>query len=166
MHSKISLAVLFGGQSAEHEVSLQSAKNVIEALDPEKYQIVLIGIDKSGRWLLYETTDYLRNSDNPEEISLSPSEKQVVLINQRPGIARLVDLSSGQSAGTIDVVFPVLHGTGGEDGTLQGMLQLVNVPFVGAGVLGSAIGMDEDIMKRLLCDAGIPTADYVTLYNH
>lgn len=127
MQNKIKVGVIFGGKSAEHEVSLRSAKNVIEAIDKTKYEPLLIEIDKSGRW----------SEDFP------------------PG-----KLFEGKN---VDVVFPILHGPFGEDGTMQGLLKLANIPFVGAGVLGSAIGMDKDVMKRLLRDAGISVAKFLTL---
>jgi D-alanine-D-alanine ligase len=160
---KLRVAVLFGGKSAEHEVSLQSARNVIEALDKEKYEVVPIGIDKEGRWLLAETSNYLLNSGDPKLISLNRSNKTVAVVPQSSGA--LMDLASRGQASQIDVFFPVLHGPFGEDGSIQGLLKLANVPFVGAGVLGSAVGMDKDVMKRLFRDAGIPIADFVVVHR-
>ena len=128
MVKKLKVAVLFGGRSAEHEVSLQSAKNVINALDKTKYEVTLMKLDKSGAW------------------------------NRR----HLHALFGGDA----DVIFPVLHGTYGEDGTMQGLLKLANVPFVGAGVLGSAVGMDKDAQKRLLREAGIPVAKFLVFGSH
>src|SRR3989344_3496430 len=122
MNKKIRVGILFGGKSAEHEVSLQSAKNVIDAINKEK-------------------------------------EESVALIPQSGG--RLTNLTSDNVHTSIDVVFPILHGPFGEDGTIQGLLKLSGVPFVGAGVLGSAVGMDKDVMKRLLRDAGIPIGDFL-----
>lgn len=159
MENKIKVGILFGGKSAEHEISLRSAKNIIEALDKNKYEPVLIGIDKNGRWLYNEQTALILNADNLEKISLNQDSDSVALIPQ----------SEGQLTGStqkIDVVFPILHGPMGEDGTIQGLLKLANVPFVGAGVLGSAVGMDKDIMKRLLRDAGIPIGKYITIRSH
>lgn len=159
MENKIKVGILFGGKSAEHEISLRSAKNVIEALDKNKYEPVLIGIDKNGQWLYNEQTSLILHADNIEKISLNTDSESVSLIPQ----------SEGQLSGTnqkIDVVFPILHGPMGEDGTIQGLLKLANIPFVGAGVLGSAVGMDKDIMKRLLRDAGLPIGKYVTLRSH
>jgi D-alanine-D-alanine ligase len=157
---KLRVAVLFGGKSAEHEVSLQSARNVIEALDKEKYDVVPIGIDKEGRWLLAATSNYLLNSGDPKLIRLNSSNTSVAVVPQSSGA--LMDLAShGEAASPIDVFFPVLHGPFGEDGSIQGLLKVANVPFVGAGVLGSAVGMDKDVMKRLFRDAGIPIADFV-----
>ncbi|MCD6165919.1 D-alanine--D-alanine ligase [candidate division KSB1 bacterium] len=160
MNRKIRVGILFGGRSAEHEVSLQSAKNVIEAIDKKKYEVVLIGIDKKGRWYLSEASRFLLHADNPNLIKLNKANESVVLVPGRK-VEQLVSLSDHRSVGPVDVVFPVLHGPFGEDGTVQGLLKLANIPFVGAGVLGSAIGMDKDVMKRLLRDAGIPTAKFL-----
>lgn len=156
---KIHVGILFGGKSAEHEVSLQSAKNVIAALDKDKYDITLIGIDKQGQWYLNDQSRFLLNAHDPKTIALDKSGKSVTLV---PGSAGqpLMAVSDRSSVGPIDVVFPILHGTCGEDGTVQGLLKLANLPFVGAGVLGSAVGMDKDVMKRLLRDAGIPVAKF------
>src|SRR5262245_11142851 len=159
--SRIRVAVLFGGKSAEHEVSLQSARNVINALDKDKYEIVPIGIDKEGRWLLADTSNYLLNSTDPKLISLNKSNDAVAVVPQSSGA--LMDLASRREASHIDVFFPVLHGPFGEDGSIQGLLKLANVPFVGAGVLGSAVSMDKDVMKRLFRDAGLLIADFVVV---
>lgn len=162
MSKKIRVGILFGGKSAEHEVSLQSAKNVVEAIDREKYDVVLIGIDKAGRWYLNEESKFLLNANDPKLIKMGSSEEKLALA---PGENKnqLIDLSGRGKRNAVDVVFPILHGPFGEDGTVQGLLKLANIPFVGAGVLGSAIGMDKDAMKRLLRDAGIPIADFVVL---
>jgi D-alanine-D-alanine ligase len=160
---KIRVGIIFGGKSAEHEVSLQSAKNVLAALDREKYEPVLIGIDKSGKWYLNEDSKALLNENNPKLIQLNPSDQELALV---PGSdnGQLINTADQGSLEQIDVdaIFPVLHGTYGEDGTVQGMLKLANIPFVGAGVLGSAVGMDKDVMKRLLKADGIPVADFMT----
>jgi len=164
MERKIRVGVIFGGKSAEHEVSLQSAKNIIEAIDKNKYEVVLIGMDKKGRWYLSEISRYLLSEDDPKLIKLADTNEEVGLI---PGEQRnqLLNISTHQRIGKIDVVFPVLHGPYGEDGTVQGLLKLANIPFVGADVLGSAIGMDKDVMKRLFRDAGIPTAKFLVLHQ-
>ena len=159
MPGKTRVGILFGGKSAEHEVSLQSAKNVIDAIDSEKYEVVLIGLDKQGRWLLNDTSHFLLNSNDPKLIKLNSASDSVALIPQSNG--KVSNLSNRLSETSIDVVFPILHGPFGEDGTVQGLLKLANVPFVGAGVLGSAIGMDKDVMKRLLREAGIPICKYL-----
>jgi D-alanine-D-alanine ligase len=160
MKKKIRIGVIFGGKSSEHEVSLQSAKNIIDALDRDKYEVVLIGIDKTGKWYLNNRSKYLLNENNPKLIKLNKSDSEVTIITDGK-TNRLINLTGNQNLGSLDVIFPVLHGPFGEDGTIQGMLKLSNIPFVGAGVLGSAIGMDKDVMKRLLRDAGIPTADFL-----
>jgi D-alanine-D-alanine ligase len=161
--NKIRVGILFGGKSAEHEISLLSAKNVIEALDRNKYDPVLIGIDKSGRWLMNQPSQFLLNSTDPKLIAINKTNSQyVALVPQSKG--RLTSLG-GPLDKTVDVVFPVLHGPLGEDGTIQGLLKLANVPFVGAGVLGSAVGMDKDVMKRLLRDAGIPVPKFM-VFRH
>ena len=158
---KINVGILFGGKSAEHEVSLQSAKNVIDAIDKEKYHPILIGIDKSGKWLLNESSNFLLHSNNPKLIKLNQSGDHVALIPQNDG--KISSLTRSNFNESVDVVFPILHGPLGEDGTVQGLLKLANVPFVGASVLGSAIGMDKDVMKRLLRDAKIPISKFITL---
>ena len=117
------VGILYGGKSAEHEISLMSAENVFEAIDKDKFEPVMIKIDKNGRW---ETKDFSK----------------------------------------FDIIFPILHGPFGEDGTVQGLLKLADIPFVGPGVLGSAAGMDKDVMKRLLRDAQIPIGKFITVKNH
>jgi D-alanine-D-alanine ligase len=161
---KITVGILFGGKSAEHEVSLQSAKNVYDAMDREKYCPVLIGIDKTGRWLLNEGSRFLLNAESPERISLDLSGDPVALVPESGGA--LSSLKSLKDAGTVDVVFPILHGPFGEDGTVQGLLKLADLPFAGSGVLGSAVGMDKDVMKRLLRDGGIPIGKFLALRSH
>lgn len=157
---KIRVGVLFGGKSAEHEVSLQSAKNVADAIDKEKYEVALIGIDKAGKWLLPNKSQFLLNANDPKLIKLNKeNEESVALVPQSGGA--LTNLTNEGASSSIDVVFPILHGPFGEDGTVQGLLKLAGVPFVGASVLGSAVGMDKDVMKRLLRDAGIPIAKFL-----
>lgn len=157
---KIRVAILFGGKSAEHEVSLQSAKNVADAIDKDKYEVSLIGIDKSGKWLLPNKSQFLLNANDPKLIKLNrENEESVALVPQSGG--ELTNLTNDSLSPAIDVVFPILHGPFGEDGTVQGLLKLAGVPFVGAGVLGSAVGMDKDVMKRLLRDAGIPIGKFL-----
>lgn len=160
MPKKVRVAILFGGKSAEHEVSLRSAKNIITSLDKNKYEPILIGIDKKGGWYLNEASQKVLNASSPKLLKLNTSEKSVALVPEQKA-GSLIQLSNRQPAGKIDVVFPVLHGPLGEDGTIQGLLRLANIPFVGAGVLGSALGMDKDAMKRLLNQAGIPTAKFL-----
>lgn len=151
---KIRVGIVFGGQSAEHEVSILSARNVLAALDPSRFEPVLIGIDKAGRWLTQDAKQLLAGGHNPRLVHIEggrPVQLPSPLSESTPSSAAM---------GRIDVIFPVLHGTLGEDGTVQGLFEIAGIPYVGAGVLGSAIGMDKDVMKRLLRDAGIPVADF------
>ena len=165
MAKKIRVGILFGGRSAEHEVSLQSAKNIIDAIDTNKYEVVLIGIDINGRWHLNEESRFLLPATESGLPTLQETGDNLALV---PGkqIEQLVALSGEQRPGSLDVIFPVLHGPFGEDGTVQGLLKLANLAFVGAGVLGSAIGMDKDVMKRLLRDAGIPIARFLVVNSY
>jgi len=160
MARKIRVGILFGGRSAEHEVSLQSAKNIIDAMDTNKYEVVLIGIDKKGQWHLNEESRFLLPTTQSELPELPESGENLALVPGKQD-EQLVALSGQQRLGSLDVIFPVLHGPFGEDGTVQGLLKLANIAFVGAGVLGSAVGMDKDVMKRLLRDAGIPIARFI-----
>ncbi len=147
---KTRVGVIFGGRSGEHEVSLRSAESILKSIDRSKYDVVPIGITAEGHWLA------ARNA-----LSLLPAKDaiQKTLTTGEP-----ITLPAEPVAqGIVDVIFPVLHGTYGEDGTIQGLLELANVPYVGAGVLGSAVGMDKDVMKRLLRDAGLPIVDYWSL---
>ena len=156
------MGIFFGGRSAEHTVSIQSARNIIEAIDKKKYEVVLIYIDKKGRWYLKETSELSLLSENFDLSRVNREDKKVVLVpGKREG--GLVNLFNGKSTKIIDVAFPVLHGPYGEDGTIQGLFELVNIPYVGADVLGSAIGMDKDVMKRLLKEAGIPVVKFLVL---
>ena len=156
-HRRLRVGVLFGGRSGEHEVSLASAASVIRALDPQKYEAVPIGITKQGRWLVGNSAQKML----PEVLK---SGERVVLPPD-PSAAALVPLNmaAGQPSVKVDVVFPVLHGTFGEDGTVQGLLELAELPYVGAGVLGSAVGMDKDVQKRLFKQAGLPVGPYVAV---
>lgn len=154
---RLRVGIIFGGRSGEHEVSLASAASVIRALDPEKYEAVPIGITKDGRWLVGTGAAKLL----PEVLK---SGERVVLPPD-PSAAALVPLtpSAGHPSVMVDVVFPVLHGTFGEDGTVQGLLELAGLPYVGAGVLGSAIGMDKDTQKRLFKEARLPIVPYLAI---
>lgn len=163
MSNKIRVGVIFGGRSAEHQVSLQSAKSVIAAIDEDKYEVVPIGIDPRGRWLIGHRSNYLTHEDDPKRIALNENGTHVALVAEPRG-EQLHPLGQDGVAHTVDVVIPLVHGPYGEDGTLQGLLKLAGIPFVGAGVLGSAVGMDKDIMKRLLRERGLPIAAFETLY--
>ncbi len=158
--AKTRVGILFGGRSAEHEVSVQSARNILEALDRDKYEPVLIGIDRTGRWLLSDARRLL----HAESVSANGTGREVAL-RRNGALGDTGSPSRADELGAVDVVFPVLHGPYGEDGTVQGLLKLADVPFVGAGVLGSAVGMDKDVMKRLLRDAGVPVGDFVTFHR-
>jgi D-alanine-D-alanine ligase len=161
---KLRVAVLFGGRSAEHEISLLSARFVVEALDRDRFEPVLIGIDKAGRWRMQDEALLLGAARDPRLAKLNEAMPEVALA-AHPG-ASGATLLAEQGAGTpsgIDVVFPVLHGPLGEDGCVQGLLELAGVPYVGSGVLGSAVGMDKDVMKRLLREAEIPIVPHVAL---
>jgi D-alanine-D-alanine ligase len=159
MSKKLRVAILFGGKSAEHEISLISARNIGEAIDKNKYEILSIAIDKEGRWFFDQAARLLNDKATTPVKFQRGCDSTAVL----PGATQtpMIRVSAGRALGAVDVVFPVLHGPFGEDGTVQGLLKMANVPFVGAGVLGSAIGMDKDVMKRLLRDAGIPVAKFV-----
>ena len=164
MDKKIRVGVLFGGKSAEHEVSLESARNVVEAIDKDRYEVVLIGIDRRGTWHLSAPSRLHVEAAGSALPALTAGETDVGVTLVRPDepAARIsCVLPIIRPLEALDVVFPVLHGPFGEDGTVQGMLKLADVPFVGAGVLGSAVAMDKDVMKRLLREAGIPTPDFL-----
>src|SRR6266571_9077070 len=171
---RLRIGVLFGGRSGEHEVSLQSARAVMTALEQAGHDVVPIGVTRQGRWLVAgDPLQALSSGD-------SAGERSVTMLPE-PGRTGLVPVVSGQSSvasvdellttdhrplttasgANLDVLFPVLHGTFGEDGTVQGLFELAAVPYVGAGVLGSAVGMDKDVMKRLFRDAGLPVVPWV-----
>jgi len=154
---RLRVGVLFGGRSGEHEVSLASAASVIRGLDPDKYEAVPIGISKEGHWLIGGAAQKML----PEVLKAG----QRVVMAADPTDAALIPLDRSGGGQRLDVVFPVMHGTFGEDGTIQGLLDLAGLPFVGAGVLGSAIGMDKDVSKRLLQAAKIPVVPWITVYR-
>jgi D-alanine-D-alanine ligase len=158
------VAVLFGGRSAEHEISLLSARFVVESLDRAKYEPILVGIDKTGRWLLQDEALLLSAARDPRLVKLNQATPAVYLPPHLAAPGALVS-ATGHDTGplSVDVIFPVLHGPMGEDGTVQGLLELSGVPYVGAGVLGSAVGMDKDVMKRLLLQAELPVLPYETV---
>jgi D-alanine-D-alanine ligase len=177
---KLRVGILFGGRSGEHEVSLLSAASILDAIDKDKYEVVPIGITKEGRWLTathaekllrgeFTSAKHLRAGDpeaTPGAALLAQGES--VIVPPVPG-GELAPFQSEtpqrrleDRAINVDVVFPVLHGTFGEDGTIQGLLELADLPYVGAGVLGSAAGMDKDVMKRLFRDAGLAIVRHLT----
>ena len=182
---KLRVGVLFGGRSGEHEVSLLSAASVLSAIDKTKYEVVPIGITKEGRWVTSAhaerllkgekapTPRHLRAGD-PEATAtaavLAKGEGVVVPPIPSHDHSALVpfenatpQVHAASNAIAVDIIFPVLHGTFGEDGTIQGLLELADIPYVGPGVLGSAAGMDKDVMKRLFRDAGLPIVKHVTV---
>ena len=159
MSNKKNIAILFGGKSTEHEVSLQSAKSIFKEIDKEKYNLLCLGINKEGRWLLVKEPELFFGK---EELNLNNKEGDfVILIPGSKG--DLYSFVSKNIVAKVDVVFPVLHGTLGEDGAVQGLLKNVDVPFVGADVLGSAVGMDKEFMKRLLKEEGLPIGEFIVL---
>lgn len=159
---KLRVGILFGGKSAEHEVSLQSARNIFNAVDKDKFEPVLIGIDKLGRWHFEEEDKLLEGVSLAALTGIQP-DTMVTLV---PGDTNkgLIGAKNLKTHTELDVIFPIVHGPMGEDGTIQGLLELANIPYVGSGILGSAIGMDKDVMKRLLSFNGIKVADFKVIY--
>src|ERR1700756_4724412 len=184
---KLRVGVLFGGRSGEPEVALLSAASVVNAIDKNKYEVVPIGITKEGRWLTAAAAEALLQGKPPDESKhlragdpdATPgaavlASGEAVVVPPEPVHHATRSLTPFQSdaatlrraadrAINVDVIFPVLHGTFGEDGTIQGLLELADIPYVGAGVLGSAAGMDKDIMKALFRSAGLPIVKHVTI---
>ncbi|MBM2841369.1 MAG: D-alanine--D-alanine ligase [Bacteroidetes bacterium] len=158
MAGKLRVGVIFGGRSGEHEVSLVSATSVINALNKEKYEVIPIGITQAGRWLSSGKALQLLKSKNGLE-----EEPERFLVPE-PNRQALISIN-GESDSRLDVVFPVVHGTYGEDGTLQGLLELANIPYVGAGVLGSALGMDKIVQKQIYERVGIPVPRYISFLS-
>ncbi|HTR45833.1 MAG TPA: D-alanine--D-alanine ligase family protein [Verrucomicrobiae bacterium] len=156
-NKRLRVGVIFGGRSGEHEVSLASAASVIRALDPEKYEAVPIGITKDGRWLVGTGAQKMLPEvlKSGERVWLPPDPTSATLVPMTP--------SAEHPAVSVDVVFPVLHGTFGEDGTVQGLLELAGLPYVGAGVLASSVGMDKDVQKRLFAEAGLPIVPFIAV---
>jgi D-alanine-D-alanine ligase len=146
--TKLRVGVLFGGRSGEHEVSLRSARSVIEAIDPERYEVTLLAIDKRGRWLLGQDAAHLLTAPNVTAPQSEPARGLV---------------PSDESLRSLDVVFPVLHGPLGEDGTVQGLLELADIAYVGCGVVASAVGMDKAICKAVFAAHSLPQAPYLVL---
>ncbi len=164
MSARKRIVVLFGGRSAEHEISCISARSVLEALDPERYEAVPIGITKEGRWhLLPSGPPALAAGAAGALPEVTDSLGEDVSLDQEPGAHALVTEDGTRTE--IDVVFPVLHGPFGEDGAVQGMLELAGVPYVGAGVLASAVGMDKAVQKVLFAAAGLPVVDHEVVHE-
>ena len=161
--SKINIGVLYGGRSGEHDVSLCSAASVFSALDRNKYKVTAIGIDRDGRWYVQDEPKIIPDKDFGRKLALKKSGTWLVNHFEQKNKLHLYNIKNKNKEVVLDVVFPVLHGTFGEDGTLQGLLELAMVPYVGADVTGSAVGMDKDIAKRLLKEAGIPVVPSLTI---
>jgi len=185
--SKLKVGVLFGGRSGEHEISLLSAASVLRAINPDQYEVVPIGITKEGHWVSPAQAEKLLRGEglgddhqrgeggrrlragDPEATSSAAvlAQGESVIVPPVPGSDSLVPFAGPARAAdhgiNVDVIFPVLHGTFGEDGTIQGLLELAGIPYVGAGVLGSAAGMDKDVMKRLFAAAGLPIVKHLTV---
>jgi D-alanine-D-alanine ligase len=160
---KMNIGVLYGGRSGEHDVSLCSAASVFSALDRNKYEVKAIGIDRDGRWYVQDKPIIIADKNFGKILSLKKNGMCLVNHFEQNNKLHLYDLKNKNNEVIIDIVFPVLHGTFGEDGTLQGLLELAMVPYVGADVTGSAVGMDKDIAKKLLKEAGIPVIPSVTV---
>src|SRR5271163_1035296 len=166
---RLRVGVLFGGRSSEHEISLRSALTVMSAMDPARYEVVPIGIGRDGRWYLERNALKMLAEKTPHLAALSAGGTQVTLLPHPDGQALVATHSDGAAARAsdaipgLDLVFPVMHGTYGEDGTVQGLFELAGLAYVGAGVLGSAVGMDKDAQKRLLRDAGVDVVKYFAI---
>jgi D-alanine-D-alanine ligase len=167
--SRLRIGVLFGGRSTEHEVSILSAQSIIAAMDPQRFEAVPLYIDKNGRWLVGGSLKRLVSDDAASKyVYLPPDPTQHALIPAQDGHGHESPSPvSGEGRGgglpPLDVIFPVFHGLNGEDGTIQGVLELANIPYVGAGVLGSALGLDKIYMKRAFAAAGLPIVDYLPI---
>jgi D-alanine-D-alanine ligase len=164
--SKIKIGVLYGGRSGEHNVSLCSAASVIRALDLNKYEVIAIGIDRDGRWYVQDKPEIIADKDFGQILSLKKRGTWLVNHFEQENKLHIYNIENNNEEVIVDIVFPVLHGTYGEDGTLQGLLELAMVPYVGADVAGSAVGMDKDIAKRLLREAGIRVVPSLTISKH
>jgi D-alanine-D-alanine ligase len=158
-----SVCILFGGKSAEHEVSVRSARSIFRALDPARYEVSSIGINHAGRWLYQPGSEMLRSDSSSRKEKVLQQGEPVVLVADEKGAAQLIGLKGGAILGRAQVVFPVLHGPFGEDGTVQGLLEMMGVPYVGCGVLASSACMDKEFTKRLLVQARIPTPRFVSV---
>jgi len=149
--SKLRVGIVFGGRSVEHEVSVASATSILHALDPSRYDVSLLCVDTDGRWRLGGPGALPANASRGEEVTLPAV----------PGDGTLLSAAARQPVGRLDVIVPIIHGTGGEDGCIQGFLELAGVPYVGSGVLGSALQMDKEVSKRLLAAAGLPVLPWL-----
>ncbi len=166
MRNKITIGLICGGTSGEHEVSLISAHNIQASLDREKYEVLVIAIDKNGSWFLGEASELLENAHDIHRVNIKKTNPvSLPQFNSSTGENFTSLNNSKQELSRVDVFFPITHGKNGEDGSLQGFLELVGKPYVGADVYGSAICMDKDVTKRLLKDHNIPVSKYKLLRN-
>src|SRR5438128_259676 len=164
MKKKQRIGLIFGGRSGEHEVSLASATSVMANLDKDKYEVVPIGITKEGSWLLGTEPAKLLEAELSVSQNAGDEETTAVTLTGDPHLRRLIPLQGSEQLGdkgALDVILPVLHGTYGEDGALQGLLEMANVPYVGCGVLGAALGMDKEKMKMVFSSIGLPIVHYL-----
>lgn len=155
---KQKLGLVFGGRSGEHEVSLQSAKSIASAVNKDLFELFLIAIDKKGDWYLANPEHYLADAEDPSKISLDLSSSTQIALIPYHGSNQLIEIASGKPLGSLDVIFPINHGTFGEDGSIQGFCRMLNLPCVGADVLGSSVGMDKIVSKYLLQQQNIAVA--------
>ncbi len=156
------VGVILGGQSAEHQVSLQSARNIIAAIDKTLFEVVVLAVTRQGKWWLLPTEHFLKNSQDPRNISLPESGTELVLIAGDPH-HQFQHRDSQTPLPAIDVIFPIIHGSLGEDGSLQGLLRILDLAWVGPGVLSSAMAMDKEVTKRLLRDSGLNIAPFISI---
>ena len=156
---KRAIAIIFGGKSPEHEVSIISAKSIYHAIDQDKFEVSLIGISPAGKWFLIQEADFLA-----ADFQIKTGRELYLLPGHTQDQIRILD--TGKSVGTFDAVFPIVHGTNGEDGTLQGLLRHLNIPFVGPDVLGSAVAMDKDVCKRLFIEKDIGCAEGIVIHHY
>jgi D-alanine-D-alanine ligase len=167
MARKVKLGIVFGGRTGEHSVSVTSGVAVADAADPDRYDVKLIGITRAGKWLSLDGVEEILNPDDPGKAEIKPGEGRLLAAVPGSRSFAFVDDEGNGLPGRLglDVAFPVLHGPMGEDGTVQGMFELMDLPYVGADVLGSALGMDKDVMKRLARDAGIEIVPFLVVRN-
>ena len=166
---KIRIGLIFGGRSGEHEVSLASARSVMANLDKDKYEVVPIGITKEGSWLLGTEPHQLSATEQNASEDSALEQGTAVTLTGDPRLRRLIPVENNEelgNRGALDVIFPVMHGTYGEDGALQGLLEMANVPYVGCGVLGSALGMDKEKMKMIFHSVGLPGVEHIVCRRH
>lgn len=163
MTKKINVGLIFGGKSGEHEVSLLSANSIYKALDRKKYNVFLIAISKQGDFLLMNKNNFLLNQDNPKLIKINKDKSKKITFIYNKNQPLIFDLEKKAIIDHINVFFPIIHGTYGEDGSLQGFFEILNVAYVGSEVLGSAIGMAKDIQKTILKQNKINVADFIVI---